>query len=140
MFWMKKEKTPLGYRELAMDLKREANDIVADYFCAVTLEELTTLYALVSYMDTFILKCLSKDNKLINRLWILARLVEARTILKSTKNKNVVRVIAKLEALEGLILAGERNDERGKIGKTDISNRHDKNSGGGGPAPRRKKP
>lgn len=102
---MKKRK--IQYKELAVEIKSDAAGILADFTIKdLSIIDVKVLYALVSYMDTFILKCL-KDNELTNKLWIKARLMEALYILIPSKSKAVQGLLIKIAALEQLITNGE---------------------------------
>lgn len=64
-------------------------------------------------MDKFITLCL-KDGKLIHKVWIQARLIEAIMILGASKDRNILRLVTKLEALQRLIMLGDGEDDRVK--------------------------
>lgn len=105
------KKNSIQYKELAVEIKSDAAGILADFSITdLSMIDIKVLYALVSYMDTFILKCL-KDNKLTNKLWIKARLMEALYILIPSKSKAVQGLLIKIAALEQLITIGEKYDE-----------------------------
>ena len=115
MFWKKNPK-PVGYKEVAMDLKQAANTVLMDFsIVGISGPELITLYSLISYIDTFVLKCL-KDDKLTNKYWILARLLEARVVLKASTSPDIQRIVTKLDALESMILQGKKEDGK-KVNK-----------------------
>lgn len=106
---MKKKK--IQYRELAVEIKSDAAGILADFTIKdLSMVDVKVLYALVNYMDTFILKCL-KDNELTNKMWIKARLMEALYVLIPSKSQHVQRLLIKIAALEQLITVGEKYNE-----------------------------
>lgn len=94
----------MSSKEAAMGLKSAANLIFQDFSRVVSPIELVMLNALISYMDTFILKCF-KNGKLKNTTWILARLVEVRVILSSSTSEEILAIVKMISALENLIYA-----------------------------------
>ena len=113
MFWNKKKKPfkkSLSSKEGAMMVKSAANSLLQDFNKTINPIEIVVLNSLVSFMDTFILKCF-KDDKLVNTLWITARLVEVKIVLGVSSNSEVKRIVRMVECLEELI-----NSEKVKNG------------------------
>ena len=107
---MKKRK--IQYREIAVEIKSEAAGILADFTIRdVSLIDIKVLYALVSYMDTFLTRCL-KDNELVHKYWIKARLMEAMYVLIPSKSQHIKRLLIKIAALEQLVSLGDNYDEK----------------------------
>lgn len=102
---MKKLKkwTPKSPKEVALEIKSLSNAIVQDFNYASNVTELTILYALISYMDTFLLKCLDDNEKITNRRWITMRLFEADLILKVSKSPEVQDIVKKIELLSNML-------------------------------------
>lgn len=93
-----------------MMIKSVANSLLQDFSKTINPIEIVVLNSLVSFMDTFILKCF-KDDKLVNTLWITARLTEVKIILGVSSNSEVKRIVRMVECLEELI-----NSEKVKNG------------------------
>lgn len=91
-------------------VKSAANSLLQDFNKTINPIEIVVLNSLVSFMDTFILKCF-KDDKLVNTLWITARLVEVKIVLGVSSNSEVKRIVRMVECLEELI-----NSEKVKNG------------------------
>ena len=91
-------------------IKSVANSLLQDFSKTINPIEIVVLNSLVSFMDTFILKCF-KDDKLVNTLWITARLTEVKIILGVSSNSEVKRIVRMVECLEELI-----NSEKVKNG------------------------
>ena len=107
VFWKskKKDNNPLmNSRDAAMALKSGANALVQDFSKLLTPVEVIMLNALVTYMDTFVLKCFV-DNKLKHTTWITARLMEVKVILDASSSKEVKKIVTMITALEKLISA-----------------------------------
>ena len=108
-------------KELAMEIKAKANLIVADVTYKINNKyELTTLYALVNYMDKFILRCLDRNGLICNKLWISARLIEVILILSTSKIKGILEIAGMCVELEALI-NGEKDGKQTR--KSSRSNR-----------------
>lgn len=85
-----------------MMVKSAANSLLQDFSKVINPIEIVILNSLVSFMDTFILKCF-KENKLVNTLWITARLTEVKIILDASSNPEIRRIVRMVECLEELI-------------------------------------
>ena len=107
-----KNRRAIGYKELSQEIKGLANELLQNFAFPATQLELTLLSALVSYMDTFILKCLDKDGNLKHTLWITARLMEHRILLGTSPRVEIQRIVTKIESLERLIHGGKKNGKR----------------------------
>lgn len=102
----------VSYRELANDIKATANDILYEaHLRGISQLDTKMLTKLISYMDKFLLECL-KDNKLVHKFWISARLVEVEILLKVSKDRGIQRLLIKVAALQRMLLAGETNGTR----------------------------
>lgn len=87
-------------REMAQELKALANDLAQDFGYPLTFDELTTLIAIIDYMDKFTLKCLDENNKVIHKIWIGTVLIKALKVLARSKKpliKDITKKIAELE-------------------------------------------
>ena len=107
MFWKKKNKKStkiMSCKEAAMSVKAAANLVFQDFSKIISPIELVMLNALISYMDTFILKCF-KDGRLKHTTWILARLIEVRVILSSSTSSEILTIVDMISSLEHLIYA-----------------------------------
>ena len=104
----------MNYREVAMDLKADVNSLIWDWSLPVNEVEFKTLYNLVYYLDTFLLRCLDDKGNLTNKLWIQKKLMMCVVFLGSTKRHELQRILAKVIAFEDLIYRGEISDKRNK--------------------------
>ena len=111
LFWKKKPKKNniMNSREAAMAIKSAANMLLQDFTVGLTPIEAVLINSLVSHMDVFILKCFVK-GKLKHTTWILARLMEIRTILQATRSKPVRALVSMISSLETLIMAEKVNN------------------------------
>ena len=94
-----KRKTPQSLRARATEIKALANALVQDFTYLVSTTELVVLYSLISYMDTFLLKCLDSNDKLINYKWIMMRLIEVEMILSTSKSSDIKDIVKKIKLL-----------------------------------------
>lgn len=104
----------MSYREVATDLKADVNALLWDWSLPVTEVEFKTLYNLVHYVDTFLLRCLDEKGNLTNKLWIQKKLMSCIIFLGSSKRAEIQRVLSKVLAFENLIYMGEINAKRKK--------------------------
>ena len=102
----------MGYREVATDLKADVNAIIWDWSIPVAEVEFKTLYNLVHYLDTFLLRCLDRDGNLTNKLWIQKKLMMCVVFLGASKRPELQRVLTKVLHLENLIYNGGTNGKR----------------------------
>lgn len=108
MFWSKKKKEKaVNYRELASSIKGEANRLLSPFLSSV---EAIMLNRLIRYMDVFLTKCI-KDNKLIHKHWITARLIETDLILRTSRNRDIKNLLTEINLLQYLIMAGDKEDD-----------------------------
>ena len=114
VFWKDKQKKQnnIDVRAMAMGIKSSANAIVQDFTKEVTLDELTTLIALISYMDKFLLKCM-KGDKIINKRWISDVLIKAIRKLAKSKKSLIQDITYRTAELEYEIrISGEKKDDK----------------------------
>lgn len=104
----------MGYREVATDLKADVNAILWDYALPVTEIEFKTLYNLVHYIDTFLIRCLDSEGRLINKLWIQKKLMTCVIFLGASKRAELQRVLSKVLAFENMIFSGKINETGNK--------------------------
>lgn len=112
LFWNKKQKKNkdmINSKEAAMMLKSAANMLLQDFTKTINPVEIVLINALVTYMDTFVLKCFVK-GKLKHTTWILARLLEIRTVLQATRSREVKALVNMVSALETLIMTEKVNN------------------------------
>ncbi len=110
MFWKKKQpKKQVDAKALALQIKGDANAIVQDFTYSVDVEELTTLIAVISYVDTFILRCL-EGSKIKHKIWIGIVLLKAIKTLARSRKPQIRSIVVKLAELEYLIRGN--NDEK----------------------------
>jgi hypothetical protein len=90
-----------------MEIKALANALVQDFSLKLEQGEIVMLLALVSFMDTFILKCLDLEGKLTNTIWIKSRLLEIHLVLAQSKTPAIKPVVEQVVNLEEMIYVGE---------------------------------
>lgn len=98
-------------KEAAMALKSAANCVLQNFSIAITPVEIVILNSIVSYMDTFILKCF-KGGKLKHTIWILARLMEVKIILQPSHTKEIKSIVNIISGLESLIISEKVKNEK----------------------------
>lgn len=122
MFWSKNKKKLISYKELASHIKGEVASLINDAMhVPLTPVELILLNRLSKYLDTFLTRCL-KDNRLLHKHWITARLLETSLILRTSTSSSVQKLVRNIDNLQYMIMAG----------KTD-GNKRNENSGGNRP-------
>lgn len=90
-----------------MALKGAANSFLQDFSKSATPTELLTLNALISYIDKFILNGMDGD-KVVHKIWISARLLEAYVILKVSNTQEIKLIVKLIKSLQDLIsVSGE---------------------------------
>lgn len=99
----------IRYREIATDLKADVNSIIWDWSLPVTELEFKTLYNLVYYIDTFLLRCLDRNGNLTNKLWIQKKLMTCIVFLGASKRPELQRILEKILLFEEMIYNGEIN-------------------------------
>ena len=112
MFWKKKKEkvnNSMSSKEAAMTLKSAANALLQDFTKTINPVEIVLLNNLVTYMDTFILKCF-KNGKLKHTTWILARLMEIRIILEPSRSSEIKSIVKIINGLEHLIMLEKVNN------------------------------
>lgn len=92
-----------------MALKSAANSLLQDFTKTINPVEVVLLNNLVTYMDTFILRCF-KNGKLKHTTWILARLMEVRIILEPSRSREVKAIVKIIKGLEELIMLEKVNN------------------------------
>jgi hypothetical protein len=90
-----------------MELKGLANELVQDFGFPLEQGEIVMLLAIVSFMDTFILKCLDAEGKLTNTIWIKSRLLEVLVVLNKNTRPEIKVILEKIKELQQAIIAGE---------------------------------
>lgn len=93
----------MNSKEAAMAVKSAANALLQNFSITITPVEIVVLNSLISYMDTFILKCF-KNGKLKHTNWIIARLTEVHVLLQVSKSKEIKTLLRIVDGLEKLIL------------------------------------
>lgn len=103
---MKKEPQRISFKTQATKIKGKAVMILQDPEYDITDAEYDMLSMLISYLDKFLLHCVDEQDKLTNKLWISARLMEVRIVLDATRMDYIKEVAHQIKLLEGLIQNG----------------------------------
>ena len=93
----------MGSKDLASILKGTANYLVQpNVDSGLTDTEFKVLNHLISYLDTFLLKCFV-NGKLKHYTWITTRLLEASIILRVSNNERIQSLVKMIEILLDVI-------------------------------------
>lgn len=110
----KKDNEPKGSKDIASMLKGSACYLTQPRNSeSLTDVELKVLNHLISYLDTFLLKCF-ENGKLKHYTWITTRLLEASIILRVSNDDRIKALVRMIEILLEIIVVerSENGDEK----------------------------